>query len=344
MMGRVGVGILGAGQVTQAIHLPTLATLADRFAVRWIMDVDVSVAENVAGRVGAIASTDTAPVLEDPEVAVLVICSPNGLHAEQILAACAAGKKAILCEKPLAWNRRERDAIEEAVLRHDVALFVGTMHAYDPAYRAALSEWTRRGEEAGLVRSSICLPANSVYIDQSTEIFMAPAAKLEPPADTPEFRSFMLKSALLGLAIHDIPLIRDFYPHMGTMHDSHSVLPFGYALNVSHEQTRTVMTACMPGQWPPRWHLTAVGDEHTLEVAFTPSYVFGGSSRARLITRNSERVFHFEENGYQVLWSTIHDVVDKGAPQPITNDTVLDDFSFALDLVEASHHHMERRS
>jgi hypothetical protein len=72
--------------------------------------------------------------------------------------------------------------------------------------------------------------------------------------------------------------------------------------------------------------------------------VLGGSSRARLITRNSERVFHFEENGYQVLWSTIHDVVDKGAPQPITNDTVLDDFSFALDLVEASHHHMERRS
>lgn len=344
MMGRVGVGILGAGQVTQAIHLPTLATLADRLGVRWIMDVDPAVAENVAGRVNAIASTDIAPVLEDPDVAVIVICSPNGLHAEQILAACAAGKKAILCEKPLACNREEKGAIEEAVRRHGVSLFVGTMHAYDPAYRAVQSEWVDLGENTSLVHSSICLPANSVFIEQSTELFMTLAAKREPPADTLEFRQFMLRSALLGLAIHDIPLIRDFYPQVGTMHNVHSVLPYGYALNTSHENTRAIMTAFTPGQWSSRWSLTVIGNEHTLEVAFTPSYVLGGSSRARLIGRNSERVFHFEENGYQVLWRTIHDVVDGGAPQPIANATVLDDFSFALDLVDASHGLMEGRS
>jgi myo-inositol 2-dehydrogenase/D-chiro-inositol 1-dehydrogenase len=343
MTGRVGIGILGAGQVTQAIHLPTLATLADRFVVQWVMDVDPGVAENVAGRANAIASTDIAPVLEDPDVAVIVICSPNGLHAEQILAACAAGKKAILCEKPLAWNREEKGAIKDAVRRHGVALFVGTMHAYDPAYHAVRSEWGECGEKASLVHSSICLPANSVFIQQSTEVFMTPAVKREPQADTPEYRRHMLKSALLGLAIHDIPLIRDFYPQAGTMHNVHSVLPYGYALNVSHENTRTVMTALTPGQWSSRWSLTVIGHEHTLEVAFTPSYVLGGSSRARLIGRNSERVFHFEENGYQVLWRTIHEVVDGGAPQPISNETVFDDFSFALDLVEASHRLMDCR-
>jgi hypothetical protein len=33
MSSSLGVGIIGAGPVTQAIHLPTLATLADRLRV-----------------------------------------------------------------------------------------------------------------------------------------------------------------------------------------------------------------------------------------------------------------------------------------------------------------------
>ena len=37
--GRLRVGILGAGPVTQAIHLPTLARLSDDFEVRVVMDV-----------------------------------------------------------------------------------------------------------------------------------------------------------------------------------------------------------------------------------------------------------------------------------------------------------------
>jgi myo-inositol 2-dehydrogenase/D-chiro-inositol 1-dehydrogenase len=42
--GPIGVGVIGAGPVTQAIHLPTLASLGDAFAIRHVMDVDQSVA------------------------------------------------------------------------------------------------------------------------------------------------------------------------------------------------------------------------------------------------------------------------------------------------------------
>lgn len=340
---RLGIGFLGAGQATQAIHLPVLASIRDRFEIRWVMDVDSAVAGVVAGLVDAKAATDIAPVLDDPDVAIVVICSPSTLHAEQILATCAAGKKAILCEKPLAWNREEKRAIEEALRKYGVALFVGTMHAYDPACRAGLKEWFELGETASLVSSSICLPANSLFIDQSTEVFM-PSLGREPATDTPEYRRRMLKSALLGLAVHDIPLIRDFYSQVGALHDVHGVLPYGYALHASHKGTRMTMTAFMPGQWPAHWRLAAIGRNHEFKVSFTPSYVLGGSSRVRLIGRNFERAYHFEENGYEVLWRKIHDVVDGGMPQPITNDTVLDDLSFALDLVEISQTLMEKRS
>ncbi|MGO4433228.1 gfo/Idh/MocA family oxidoreductase, partial [Paenarthrobacter sp. RAF9] len=61
----LGVGILGAGPVTQAIHLPSLARLGDILTVRHIMDVDPSVAESVAARVGATHSTSVDALLID---------------------------------------------------------------------------------------------------------------------------------------------------------------------------------------------------------------------------------------------------------------------------------------
>jgi myo-inositol 2-dehydrogenase / D-chiro-inositol 1-dehydrogenase len=76
MSSPLGVGVIGAGPVTQAIHIPALATLPERLQVRHIMDVDQSVANEVAGRVGARASTDVQSVLDDAAVDVVAICSP----------------------------------------------------------------------------------------------------------------------------------------------------------------------------------------------------------------------------------------------------------------------------
>ena len=55
--GKIGVGFLGAGPVTQAIHLPTLARLTETFAVVHVNDIDATVAASVAARVGAAHST-----------------------------------------------------------------------------------------------------------------------------------------------------------------------------------------------------------------------------------------------------------------------------------------------
>ncbi len=56
-------------------------------------------------------------VLQDQSVDVVHICTPNHLHFEQVNAALAAGKH-VMCEKPLALDRRESGALVELAKGH----------------------------------------------------------------------------------------------------------------------------------------------------------------------------------------------------------------------------------
>ena len=83
---KLGVGFLGAGPVTQAIHLPTLARLTEVFAVTHVNDVDGEVAAAVGARVGAAHSMSIEALLDDPQVDVVAVCSPHRFHAAQVIA------------------------------------------------------------------------------------------------------------------------------------------------------------------------------------------------------------------------------------------------------------------
>src|SRR4051794_23554627 len=160
------------------------------------MDVDAGVAESVAGRAGARHATDVAAVLEDPAVDVVAICSPHHFHAEQVEAACAAGKRAILCEKPLATDRESVDRIVTASRARGVPVIVGAMHAYDPGFRAAAEAWH---DSARLVRAVIALPPNDRFVAMSTELLSASTVPHSSggPAE-------LMTGLILGLATHSI--------------------------------------------------------------------------------------------------------------------------------------------
>jgi Oxidoreductase family, NAD-binding Rossmann fold len=53
------------------------------------------------------------PCSRMPEVGVVAICSPGQFHAAQVEAATAAGKRGILCEKPLATTVEEAQLIAD---------------------------------------------------------------------------------------------------------------------------------------------------------------------------------------------------------------------------------------
>ncbi len=337
----LGVGIIGAGPATQAIHLPTLATLGSSFTVRRVMDPDATVAEAVAQGCGAVPSTEVSAVLDDPSVEVVAICSPNDFHAAQIIAACEAGKKAVLCEKPFAVTREEAILVQTASKANGVPIFVGTMHAYDPAYRTALAFWNQLGESAFNVQSSIYCPSNDVYINQATQQ-LPPAPR---PAGVPlagaVFRKSMMRLAMLGLAIHNIPLVRDFQPRVGVLHGARFFPPFGYSLAFSNGSQHGVLAAFVRGDWPTRWTMTAEGPKHRIRIDFPPSYVLAGSARVVIEGATGERTFQSRENGYQALWRAVEGVVRGQMPMPIGLDAALADLSFALDLADAAGEFLE---
>lgn len=330
---QLGVGLLGGGPATQAIHLPTLANLGDRFRVVSVMDIDEEVARRVADRCDATSTGDATALIDDPDVDVVAVCSPNAAHAAQVVASCEAGKQAVLCEKPLAVTHAEAQQIAAAATASGTHVVVGAMHVYDPAYRAAHTAWTRQRDTAVFTQSTIILPPNPRFIDQATEL-ASPTMPPGAPADDPLPDATMLRSGILGLTIHNLPLIRQFHPRLDAVASARFIPPFGYDMVMTGDNATVELLAYMGGDWPPAWTLRVVGTHHELRVQFPPSYVLAGSARAELQSKDTTTVFQFEENGYQRQWAALHDAAT-GLTEPlVTVRDAVDDIIYALDLAD----------
>ena len=92
-----------------------------------------------AERDGArLATTEWHQVIADPEVDVVAVLTPDSLHHQQALAACAAGKH-LFCEKPLGRTVAETEAIVAAVQTAGVASFVPFWNRFLPVILRARS-------------------------------------------------------------------------------------------------------------------------------------------------------------------------------------------------------------
>lgn len=333
----LGVGILGAGPVTQAIHLPSLARLGDVLEIRHIMDVDPAVAKSVAGRVGARFSTSMEELLADPAVDIVAICSPHQFHAAQVIAACRAGKKAVLCEKPFAMNGEEAAGISAVSAETGVPIIVGAMHTFDPGWLAAEASWGGLPEQVHTVRSSIVLPPNPRFEDFATEI----VGRTAPPArdiTDPAVIKTMLTGGVMGLAIHDLPLVRTFAPGFRSVEVLHAeiISPFGYVISLRAGSVDIELRAAMNGTWEPSWTFEAIGDDASLSIDFTPSYVHAGSAIAKIRKAGSTTVLGpFAHNGYEGEWLKLADIA-RGTGSAPSAETLIHDLEFALAIADAA--------
>ncbi len=75
--------------------------------------------------------TSYEALLADPEVEAVYIATPHPMHAEWAIKAAEAGKH-ILCEKPLALNYPQAQAMIEAAREHDVFLMEAFMYRCHP--------------------------------------------------------------------------------------------------------------------------------------------------------------------------------------------------------------------
>lgn len=126
-------GVIGAGVFTRKCILPAMQKLPqiELTAVHRRKAVD---AADTATAFGAKrACTQVAALLGEKSIEAVFIGSPNGCHEADVIAAAQAGKKWILCEKPLGVSAAGCRRMQAACERHGAQLFVAHCFRYKDA-------------------------------------------------------------------------------------------------------------------------------------------------------------------------------------------------------------------
>lgn len=127
-----GVAIVGCG-VVAPFHARAIAELPNARLVA-VCDVDVSRAHRLGSDFGVPAFGELDQVLRLPEVALVSICLPSGMHADAGIRAARLGKH-VLVEKPIDVNLEAADRLISAVRESGVVGAVVSQHRFDPGVR-----------------------------------------------------------------------------------------------------------------------------------------------------------------------------------------------------------------
>lgn len=128
----IGVGIVGAGFWARLVQIPSFQALPGWDLVG-VASGDPENARRTAAEFG-IRKTfeDYRALIEDPEIRVVNICTPNHLHREIAVRALEAGKD-VICIKPLAHTLADAEAIVAASQRYGGRVFYAENVTFTPS-------------------------------------------------------------------------------------------------------------------------------------------------------------------------------------------------------------------
>ena len=135
-MDAVRIGIVGAGIMGRA-HAEAIADHPGSVLTA-VSGRTESGARALAEPAGARAHADHEALVSDPEVDLVVVATPDHLHAEAVVAAADAGKH-VLVEKPFTTSVADADRALAAVRRAGIKAMTLFNHRWVPAYAQAKS-------------------------------------------------------------------------------------------------------------------------------------------------------------------------------------------------------------
>jgi Oxidoreductase family, NAD-binding Rossmann fold len=225
----VRIGVVGGGVVAQAMHIPNLAALPNRFTLAGLAEPSETVREALGARYGIRSlHPDHASLIEAGDLDAVLIASPAGTHAEVVLDALSAGLH-VFVEKPMCITLADADAIVAARDAAARVVQVGTMKRYDPAVERMLAELPETAAElryvsvvvndpefepyfgsADIVRGAD-VPAGLIAATRASEAAQVEAAVGSGDADV--VRAF--SESFLGSLLHDLNVVHGLLERMG---------------------------------------------------------------------------------------------------------------------------------
>lgn len=351
MSDRLRVGVIGCGEVVQAVHRPVLLGLRRSFQIVACADQNVQVAEAFAESTSARPMADPFELVDSADVDVVLVAAPDGFHAEFLMAACDAKKKAVLVEKPLTMNLRMAEQVRAAVKASSTKVVVGCPHLFDPAVDRAQTAW-----------SSAELSLGEFYtVIGPNDRFVADVAEVERPEGPRSFGTTGMDYALAaterlggrisfadvgtfallhGLNIHDLPVMRRllgepdevvFAERLGSR-GLHAVFRYGRGrvyLNTLIQTTRQV-----------DWGFRLRSPDKTVGVAYPTTYAPTAESICTL-TEGVEGAIHMQSwrgsyvTGFRREWEHLKVLVDRDEQNTDGLDGALRDLALCEDIMKA---------
>ncbi|NMX94198.1 MULTISPECIES: Gfo/Idh/MocA family oxidoreductase [unclassified Pseudomonas] len=131
-IGLIGTGFMGRAHALAFNNARTVFDLPFELRLAALADADTERAQRCASAWGfAQAHGDWQQLIDDPQVDLVAITTPNHLHYPMAMAALAAGK-AVYCEKPLATSLQQADAMHRAAHQAGVVTRVGYNYQHNP--------------------------------------------------------------------------------------------------------------------------------------------------------------------------------------------------------------------
>lgn len=353
-MAGIGIGIIGCGKATQALHLPSLQQLSGRLRILAVCDASAAVAREVAARWGASRwTTDPGALLAGADIDAVLVANPNRFHVATTTAALASGKH-VLLEKPAAMSLADIEVLIAAERRAGRIVQVGYMRRFAPGYEAARVGLTAIGA-IRLARVYDLIDAGLELLADTTDLVRDPAA--DPASlnlnqdETAMIRQAIGKTTteignayqlLLRLGCHDLSTLRGLLgrprrvlhaatrcegAYLGATFDyGDFVCRFDLGLNI-------VRTS--------RIGIEAVGAVGTLSLDYQLPYI--RHLPARLVTRLTDaagdeiRTIHESQGKDQFVgeWQAFADAVAHGRAPINTLRDAREDLEIAAEIIDA---------
>ena len=131
-MSKIRIGIIGCGGIANQKHMPAMKENSDLCEIVAVCDIIIERAEKAAAEFGAEGCKvyqDYHDLLDNKDVEVVHVCTPNVSHSEITIAAFEA-KKHVYCEKPMSHSTEEAEKMVAAWKKSGMLFTVGYQNRF----------------------------------------------------------------------------------------------------------------------------------------------------------------------------------------------------------------------